>query len=90
MGCARGQKKRAAMRWPTRLCGLCMLSRVSRQLGVRQDPQSPCLGNRLCPVVDTELSVDVVGMGLDRVQREDEPGRDLWIGQAFSDELEYF
>ena len=59
-------------------------------LGGVQNPQITCPGNRLRPVVDTELAVDIVGMGLDRVQREEEPGSDLWIGQPFGDELQHF
>ena len=40
---------------------------VSRQLFGGQHLQSPCLGNRLCPVADAELAIDVARMGLDRV-----------------------
>jgi hypothetical protein len=40
---------------------------VAGQLFGGQHPQSPCLGNRLCPVADAELAVDVACMGLDRV-----------------------
>ena len=76
--------------WPAKLCSLRILSWVSRQSGGGQYTQSPCPGNRLRPVVDTELAVDIVGMGLDRVQREEEPGSDLWIGQPFGDELQHF
>ena len=37
-----------------------------------------------------ELAVDIAGVGFDRVQREEKPGRDLPIGQPFGDELEHF
>ena len=45
-----------------------------------QDTQSSRSGNRLRPAVDTEFAVDVAGVGLDRVQREEKPGSDLSIG----------
>ena len=62
----------------------------SGQLGGEQNPQSPCPGNRTCPVVDAKLAIDVAGVGLDRVQRELEPGRDLGVGQPFGDQLQHF
>ena len=37
-----------------------------------------------------EFAVDVACMGLDRVQREKEPGCDLSIGQPFGDEFKHF
>ena len=70
------------------LCRQCNFQ-VSWQLVGEQDPQSPSLGTRLRPVIDTEFAVDVAGVDLDRVQREEKPGSDLWIGQPFGDELEY-
>ena len=36
-----------------------------------------------------ELAVNIAGVGLDRVQGEEKPGSDLWIGQSCGDELEY-
>ena len=38
--------------------------------------------------MDAKLAIDVAGMGLDCVQREEEPGGDLGIGQPFGDELQ--
>jgi hypothetical protein len=37
-----------------------------------------------------ELAVDIAGVDLDRVQREEKPGSNFLIGQPFGDELEYF
>ncbi len=37
-----------------------------------------------------EFAIDVVGVALDGVQREEKPGSDLGIGQSFRDELQYF
>ena len=39
------------------------------------------------PGVDTEFSIDVAGVSLDRVQGEIETGCDLWVRQALGDEL---
>ena len=36
-----------------------------------------------------EFAVDIAGVGLDRVQRQEKPGGDFLIGQPFGDELEY-
>jgi hypothetical protein len=55
-----------------------------------QAPQSSSPGNCLRPATDTEFAVDIAGVGLDRVQREEQPGRDLAIGQSLSDELKHF
>ncbi len=53
---------------------------ASRRLNRGQDTQSSRPGNRLCPVMSTEFAVDIACMGLDRVQREEKPGCDFWIG----------
>jgi hypothetical protein len=37
-----------------------------------------------------ELAIDVAGVGLDRVQRKNKPGRDLSIAQPLGNELEHF
>ena len=44
-----------------------------------------CLGS----AINTEFAINIAGVDLDRVQREVKPGSDLWIGQPFSDELQY-
>jgi len=56
---------------------------ASNRSGRGQDPQSSCPGNRLRPAVATEFAID------DRVQREEKPGSNFWIGQPCGDELEY-
>jgi hypothetical protein len=38
------------------------------------------LGDRFRPVVDAEFAIDIAGMELDRVQREEGPGSDFWMG----------
>ena len=55
-----------------------------------QDPPSSCPGHCLRPAVGAELAVDAAGVNLDRVQREEKPGSDFWIGQPFGDEFKYF
>jgi hypothetical protein len=37
-----------------------------------------------------EFAIDIAGVDLDRVQREEQPGSDFLIAQPFGDELEYF
>lgn len=37
------------------------------------------VGNHLRPVVGAELAVDIAGVGLDRVQREEKPGSDFLL-----------
>ena len=59
------------------------------KLGGRQNPQSPCPGNRLRPVVGTELAVDIAVVNLDCVQGEEKLADDFLIGQPFGDELEH-
>jgi hypothetical protein len=54
---------------------------ASERSGGGQETQSSGPGNRLRPVVDAEFAIDIAGVGLDRVQREEEPGSDLGIGQ---------
>jgi len=63
---------------------------ASRQLSGGQKTQSPCSGNRLSPVVDAELAVDIVSMDLDCVQGQEKPGSDFLIDQSFGDEFKYF
>jgi hypothetical protein len=89
VGRAWGKKKRTATLWAGLPGCTVLVFYISEQLFGGQQPQSPCLGNRLCPAADDELGIDIAGVGLDRVHREKEPGRDLWIGQPFGDELEY-
>jgi hypothetical protein len=55
-----------------------------------QDPQCSCPGNRLRPAADTEFAIDIAGVGLDRVRREEKPGREFLIGQPLGEELQYF
>ena len=45
-----------------------------------QDPQGSGRSNRLGPVVDAEFAVDIAVVDLDRMQREEKPGRDFRIG----------
>jgi len=40
----------------------------SRRLGGGQDSQSSSHGDRLRPIVDVELAVDIAGVGLDCIQ----------------------
>src|SRR4028118_124949 len=61
-----------------------------RRLDGGQHTQRSRPSNRLRPVVDGELAVDIAGMDLDRMQREVEPGRNLLIGQPFRDVVEHF
>jgi hypothetical protein len=75
-----GDNKKAG-RYP--LARQVLLSWCGARSGGGQDPQSSCPGNRLRPAVGAELAVDVAGVGLDRVQREEKPGSDFWIGQPF-------
>jgi hypothetical protein len=86
-------KKRAAICWPVRffdfVCRQCQFQ-APRRLDGGQDPQSPCPGTRLCSIIDSEFALDITGVGLDRVQREEKPGSDSLIGPPFGDELEYF
>jgi len=63
--------------------------RANSGLLVRQNPKSPrsCYG--LGATVDTELAIDVAGVGLDRVQGEEKAGSNLGIGQPLSDEFQH-
>ena len=54
-----------------------------------EQAQFPPTRHSLRPAVHLELAVDIAGVGLDRVQREEEPGSDLGIGQPCGDEFEY-
>ena len=58
--------------------------------GGRQKTQSPRPCDRLRPAVDAELAVDVAGVRLDRVQREEKPGSNFPTGQSLGDELQHF
>jgi hypothetical protein len=71
-----GNKK--AGRYP--LTCQVLLSLCAARLGGGQDPQNSCPGNRLRPAVDTEFAVDIAGVGLDCVRREEKPGSDFLIG----------
>jgi hypothetical protein len=78
-----GIRKRAAICRPVKFFDFVYYEcrfQVPRCSGGGQNPQSPCPGDRTRPVVDAELAVDIPGVGLDRVQREEEPGCDFWIG----------
>ena len=66
------------------------MSLVAAQLDGGQDPQGSSPGDCLRPVVGVEFAIDIAGVGLDRVQREEKPGSDFLIGQSFGDELQYF
>jgi hypothetical protein len=61
--------------------------RANSSLLARQNPEGlrSCYG--LSATVDGEFAIDIACVGLDCVQREEEPGSDLWIGQPFGDEL---
>jgi len=49
--------------------GVCRcLSQASKRSGGGQDAQGLCPGNSLRPVVDAKFTIDVAGVGLDRVQ----------------------
>ena len=89
---ARGQKKRTATLWagPAGCAVLVCCFWYLGELSGGQHPQSPCLGNRLCAIVNTQLAIDAARMGLDRVHREDKPGGDFGVGQPLGDELEDF
>ena len=52
----------------------------SYYLRLLADAQGSCPGNRLRPVVDTEFTIDIAGVDLDCVQREEKPGTDFLIG----------
>jgi hypothetical protein len=81
--CPGGNKKTSRYPQLARFCCLGvapMPAQVSRRLGGGQNPQSPGPGNRLRPVVGTQLAIDVAGVGLDCVQSEEKPGSDFWIG----------
>ena len=84
MECARGQQKSGPLSAspPEFVVFGCCQGRfqASEQLDGGQDTQSFGLDNRLRPVVDTEFAVDIAGMRLDRVQREEKPGSDFRIG----------
>jgi len=63
---------------------------ASRRLNGGQEPQSSCPGNRLRPIVGVEFAVDITGVDLNRIQREEKLGCDFRIGQPFGEELEDF
>ena len=84
-----GVGKWAVVCWPVWFVIFGLLPIQGRHgLDGGQNLQGPCPGNRLRPAADTELGIDIAGVGLDRVQREEKPGSDFWIGQSFGDELE--
>jgi len=58
-------------------------------LAGRENAQSPCPGSRLRPAMHAELAIDVAGVGLDGVEREVEPGRDLGVGQPVGNECKH-
>ena len=53
---------------------------IARQSGGRENPQRLAFGNRLRTILDPEFPEDVARVDLDRMQREEKPGRDLLIG----------
>ena len=76
-------KKRATIRSPPGFVVFVFCPcwfQASKLLDGGQDTQSSGPGNRLRPVVGIEFTVDIAGVDLDRVRREEKPGSDFWIG----------
>ncbi|HEV8248373.1 MAG TPA: hypothetical protein VGQ15_00240 [Gaiellaceae bacterium] len=48
-----------------------------------------CQGDRLRPGVNVQLGQDVLDVSPDRARADDEPGRDLRLGQALGKERQH-
>ncbi len=52
--------------------------------------QHTCLGDRFAAVVDTQFAVDAFQMAFDSVDGDEHCLRDLLVGTAVSQQLQYF
>ena len=50
-------------------------------------PKNPCFSNRFHAAIDAKLAVNILGVDLNGIQGEINPGGDFLIGQPFGDKL---